>query len=252
MLAIPACEQEPRRSAEAESCGRTDDCAPPLRCVALVCVPPDGAGGAPATSSSDASTSDAVSSSHASSSHASSSHSSSTQSSANSSSTGLDPTLCAMCLDQKCGTQLGACDDDCMGVEACIEAACKNLVESGLPDEGPCQAYCQNQFPAGKQPHLAVANCSQGAGGTCGPCSSNPFDYDDCRLKADVGPCDAARDACQGSADCVQYSNCALTCTTLATCVACQNGASGAAGFALALEYERCIAAECIAESWLP
>lgn len=239
---IAACEQELRLSAEGESCGRTDDCAPPLRCVAQVCIPPDGAGGAPATSSSDATTTTVTVSASK----------SSSESSADSSSSGLDPTLCATCLDQKCGTQLGACGGDCLGVEACIEAACKNLVQSGLPDEGPCQVYCQNQFPAGKQPHLAVADCSQTAGNTCGACSSNPFDYSDCRSKANLGPCEAARTACQNDLDCTQYTNCSLTCTTLATCVACQNGMSGAAGFALAMEYERCIAAECIAESWLP
>ncbi len=246
LLAIPACDDDIRLSAEGESCQRTDDCEAPLRCVAFVCVPPDGAGGAPGTTASTDATTDTASSS-------ATKASSSSQSSADaSSSTGLDPTQCAMCLDSKCGTQLGACDADCLGVEACIEAACKNLVESGLPDEGPCQVYCQQQFAAGKQAHLAVANCSQGPGGTCGPCSSNPFDYDDCRLKADAGPCAAAKQACKDSTDCTQYSNCASTCTTLTVCVNCQNGPSGAAGYALALEYERCVASDCIAESWLP
>lgn len=123
-------------------------------------------------------------------------------------------------------------------------------MENGLPDEGMCQVFCQNQYPAGKQKHLNVANCSQGA--PCDPCSSNPFDYDDCRVKADQGPCADERMACTTDTDCVAYSNCAATCQTLAACVGCQSGASGMAGFALALAYETCIATECIAESWLP
>lgn len=155
-----------------------------------------------------------------------------------------------MCLDQTCATQLTACDDACLGVEACIETACKNLVENSLPDEGMCQVYCQNQFPGGKQKHLSVVNCAQAA--PCGPCSSNPFDYDACRVKADMGPCADERDACTADADCVAYTNCAATCQTQATCVACQSGTSGMAGYALAFAYEKCIAIECLPESWLP
>ncbi|MFO0613287.1 MAG: hypothetical protein U0414_11890 [Polyangiaceae bacterium] len=245
-ILVPACDDAFRPSGEGESCQQTNDCAAPLRCVAFVCVgPASGAGGGNASSSSADGTSTATATTTTS--------VSSTSASTNaSSSTGtiLDPTLCAMCLDEKCGAQLAACDDACHDVEACIEATCKNLVENSLPEEGMCQAYCQQEHPGGKQHHLAVANCSQVA--PCGPCSSNPLDYDDCRAKADQGACADEKMACTADLDCVQYKNCAATCGTLNECVQCQSGAAGLAGYAKAFAYEQCIALECIAESWLP
>ena len=66
-----------------------------------------------------------------------------------------------------------------------------------------------------------------------------------------VGMTCLALGACTGSADCMTYRTCLAGCTTLAGCLACSDGTSGMAGYALTLDHEACIAQQCIAESWL-
>ncbi len=232
----------PRKSNAGESCNRTDDCVEPLTCINLTCVGQSGSGGGTSSSTSTATSSSAASSTATASSSASSSLASS--------GTGLDPTQCHNCLAMKCKAAMAACDNGCQSIEACLAATCESLSLQGSPEEGQCQVHCQKLFAASKQLHLDVANCALSS--KCGPCSSNPFDYNACRATADAGPCKTSKTACSGNADCTTYRNCVTGCSTLATCLACQNGQSGMAGYNLDVAYESCIAQQCILESWLP
>lgn len=153
---------------------------------------------------------------------------------------------CDQCLDSVCEAQLCDCDAECVAIEACLEAVCgPNVADS---EEGACQVYCQNEHPASKQKHLAVVSCAYGA--QCVDCQAWPAAYDACRGAQIAGPCAPQRAACDASSDCLAYESCIAGCASAATCVACSDSASGAAGRQLREALEGCVARECLAEWW--
>jgi hypothetical protein len=166
--------------------------------------------------------------------------------------TGGDSSIqCASCLENKCSAELAACDADCMGIQACIDAVCFNLSIQGSPDEGACQVHCQDLHPAGKTAHQKVALCANG--GVCTPpCAGAPYDFDQCVDRVNTGTCKTALEACTSNNDCVLYKACASTCTKLTDCLACASTASGMAGEKLFEDYQLCVAQTCIAEQWVP
>jgi hypothetical protein len=183
-------------------------------------------------------------------------------SSTSSSSSGGDAgsvAACASCLDGRCSAEKMACDAECYGIQACIDAVCFNLSATGSPDEGACQAYCQGLHPAGKANHLAYVDCAANetpgpdAGTTClPPCAGAPYDYEQCAAGATAGSCKPDADACTASSDCQAYKTCASACTTFNDCQTCAMGASGGAGEQLFETLQLCIAHACLAEEWVP
>lgn len=258
-----------RRGGQGESCGRTDDCLSPLVCVELTCVESGGAtttttsaggsggtGGSPTTSSETGGAGGATSTTGM---GGSGGNTTSTEGgggagggTGGTGGTGLDPEVCAQCLDQACATEKAACDAGCVAIEACIEMMCSFLSSIGSDEEGECQVQCQQPFLLSKQEHLDVVFCAISAWPGCDACSSYPFDYEACVLKAIGGPCQATYEACNASDDCKTYRSCVGSCDPLSTCLACDDVTGGAAGRALLEEYHQCIAAECISEAWLP
>ena len=176
-----------------------------------------------------------------------------TTSSMTSSGTGGDPTVgqCESCLDTKCSAEKTACGPDCYAIQACLDAVCAHLSQTGSSTEGDCQVYCQTLHPNGKAPHLAYVNCVSGA--ACEPpCAGAPYDYDQCVAAQTAGACKAASDACNASSDCTMYKACAATCATFADCQKCGTGTSGAAGEKLYEAYTLCFDQSCLATYWLP
>jgi hypothetical protein len=158
--------------------------------------------------------------------------------------------MCDECLDALCAAPEAGCDPACVAVEACIEMMCAHLRAIGSAEEGDCQVSCQEANPGGKAPHLAVVDCA--ASGVCvPPCVPYPHDYQACRAFMDMGGCAGALAACEASDDCNAYQDCVKACSTLADCLACDDTSGGTAGRMLLQSYERCIAAECVTESWL-
>ena len=281
----PGCSLDTARRGEAgDSCTRTDDCEAPLACRSQVCVDADagptgtsssagGAGGANAGGAGGATTITAAGggSGGASTTTTGGGGSTTTGGTGGTATTGgpggsggstttsgggggaggngLDSALCAACLDQECGSELAACGADCLALEACIESVCANLSAIASPDEGTCQVQCQSKYPAAKSAHLAAVNCASGS--QCAPCSSYPWDYNACLATSSVGACAATLDACSQSADCGAYRDCLTTCSTLKECLACDDPQGGPAGAALLLDYQECLAKECLAEAWL-
>jgi hypothetical protein len=210
-----------RRGLTGDSCTKTDDCAVPLRCLKNVCTAPPG-GGTTTTGSGGGSSPDA----------------------------GTWGT-CDKCLETQCGTAQKACGDDCHAIEACIEMVCANLSKIGSSDEGKCQADCQSKHAAGKDQHLAVVDCAVGS--SCEPpCTPYPQSYEDCRAYMDKNLCASQLAACKASADCSAYQDCVTNCTSLADCLACDDTPEKLAGRQILEVYERCVAGECIAQSWIP
>lgn len=209
-----------RRGLVGDSCTRTDDCEVPLRCRKNVCtdpvVPSDAGVQGDGPSANDGPWSQ-----------------------------------CDECLETECASAEEACGAECQAIEACIESLCANLSASGSSDEGKCQVQCQNEHPDGTAQHLALVECSI-ASPCKPPCVPYPQDYEGCRAFMDQGDCAGARAACQNSANCDLYRDCASLCTSLQACLACDDSPEGLEGKAILEAYEQCIASECTTESWLP
>lgn len=232
-------EEAPRRGGPGASCNATDDCEAPLTCVENVCGGPTtgpggtggttgegGAGGAGGSVGSGG-TIDSVGPGE-----------------------NLGP--CDGCVDQACNAELVACGEECLGIEVCLETQCRSALLD-FEQEGACQAACQQQHSTGIQQHLDVVNCARQAyvgacGGTCG---SNQSEHPECIDAQVMGPCAAANADCNASSDCGNYKACVESCSTAAACAACDDSAGGATGQALFEALNRCIALECISESWL-
>lgn len=214
----------PRRGGSGATCQKTDDCKSPLSCIGNVCVgePEEDAGSdADAMVVGDGPSADA------------------------------GPWgACDECLDTECNSELEACGEACVGIEACIETQCTSL---GLPEseESKCFVDCQSKNPGGKASHLAVVNCANK--GTCmPPCVPYPQDYEACRAFMNNGDCAGPLAACKASVDCQKYGDCASQCTTLSECLACDDTLEAQTGRQLFEAHARCVAAECLTESWLP
>ncbi len=211
-----------------ESCSKTADCADPLVCKEQICVDPGGS----STSSSSTSSS----------------------SSSTSSSSGIvdagSTSACDTCLDEKCAASQAACDEGCLGIEACIETLCAGLGQMGSPDEANCFVQCQDEHPGSKQKHLDVVDCV--LKNECfPPCAPYPQDYDACVVYMNQDLCKELFDACQANLDCQNYRECTKTCATLAACLMCDATPEAFEGRKMYEAYNFCIASECLAESWL-
>ena len=232
VLVVACGDDELRRGGQGASCERTDDCEPPLTCVSNVCGgpvdPPDGG-----EAGQDVNVPDVQGDGP--------------------SADGEAWSTCDECLDSTCAEALSACGDDCIAIEACVQMVCGNLSATGSADEGPCQVQCQNAHSAAKQPHLDVVYCAEGASSTCfPPCTPFPQDYDACRAFMIAGDCFATALACDDAPECNAYRDCIGTCSSLDECLACDDDEEGQLGRAYLELHEQCIAAECIAEAWLP
>lgn len=155
---------------------------------------------------------------------------------------------CDHCLDTSCASELAACDDGCLAIEACIRAVCRHLGELGSPEEGACDVACQMEHPSSRTAHIGVAACS-GSAECSGPCSG-AVDYVACRAERDAGACASALAACDGDADCRSYRDCTASCASASECDACASTPAGSAGKTLLTAYEHCIAEECVLEAW--
>jgi len=218
---------EPRRGLVGDSCTRTDDCEVPLRCIKNECVAPapsggfdgglpDGFGPGPGPSASEGPWSQ-----------------------------------CDECLEGQCGAQEKACGSDCLAIEACIESTCVHLSETGSQDEGECFVSCQNRFPDGKSQHVALVNCATKH--TCSPpCTFYPQDYDLCRMFMNNGDCAGYKAYCESVPECSAYRDCIAVCASIEDCLACDDTPAGSKGKAILESYEKCIASECLVESWMP
>jgi hypothetical protein len=233
-VAFASCSSS-RLGAVGATCTKTDDCESPLHCIDSVCsdtstTSAGGAGGGSSTTTTGGGTSSA------------------TTSTGSSSEWGA----CDTCLDTACAAEEAACDGECRAIEGCIETVCANLSLIGASDdEGQCQVKCQGDHPDGKQKHLALVNCADGA--ACSPpCTFYPQDYDLCRSVANKGACAAANQACKDSSECQTYKDCVTTCKTIAECIACDDSAAGLAGRKVLEAYEVCVAGDCTAAAWLP
>lgn len=209
-----------RRGEQGANCVATNDCMPPLSCIQNVC-------GGPQADAGDA---------------------------------GVDADLpqpdgapfseCDNCLDKKCEAELSACDAECIALEACIEMTCKNLSTVNPNEESKCFVQCQTQHSSAKDKHLAVVDCAVNA--VCKPpCLDYPVDYDQCRAFMNQNFCAGLITACDTSPECQTYRDCIGSCSTLNDCNLCDNTAEGIKGKQMLFDYEQCVAAECISESWL-
>jgi hypothetical protein len=158
--------------------------------------------------------------------------------------------LCQSCFDGACKAQKAACNADCYGLQACLDAVCFNLsIIGAAAEEGQCQVFCQSLHAVGKQPQLDYVNCVQGT--SCDPpCAGPPDDYDRCAAAQIAGPCKAAGAACDASSDCRTYRACASACTTYSDCHACVLATP--AGEATFEAYQLCIDQACLATYWSP
>jgi hypothetical protein len=243
-LDLPACGSSPRLGAAGDSCTKTDDCESPLTCTRMICTdpnqPPDGGaggmGGAGGSTGSSSASSTSVSATVS-----------------GSTGSGKPFNACDICLKMTCAKELGACDDECVAIEACLETVCTHLSALGaMPDEGECQTKCQGEHAASKDKHLALVNCVIGATVCLPPCVPYPDDFTACVAYQDKVPCAASKAACKASPDCQKYQDCVSACSTYADCIACDDTPSGLAGRQLLETYEHCVSAECIAVSWIP
>ncbi len=218
---------EPRRGLEGDTCMKTDDCEVPLRCLASVCTVPVGGGGFDGTLPAGYGPGPGPSASKG------------------------PWSQCDECLEGECGALDTACGEDCRSIEACIESTCVHLSETGSTDEGECFTACQNRFPAGKTQHLALVDCAVKQ--TCSPpCTFYPQDYDLCRTFMNNGDCAGWKKFCEDTPSCVNYRNCISICTTIEACLECSNSTEGATGRAISEAYQKCMAGECLTESWIP
>jgi hypothetical protein len=158
---------------------------------------------------------------------------------------------CDQCLASRCADEIAACDGDCVGIQACLDAVCVNLSQTQSPDEGTCQVHCQSLHSASKAKHLAVVNCVIGSG--CQPpCAGYSYDWDQCVAAQSKGACKSALDACNANSDCTAYQACAATCTTYKDCLACSTATSGATmGEQLYEAYWQCVETTCLPDGWL-
>jgi hypothetical protein len=227
-LFVSACSDEEnpfRRGFTGDSCSRTDDCADPLRCVDNVCTEPpssladagpDAFGPGPGPSASEGPWS-----------------------------------ACDECLEMECSAAEKNCGPDCRAIQGCIETTCVGLSASASMDEGECQIQCQSKHAAGKDQHLAVVNCAVDT--KCQPpCTFYPQDYDLCRTFMNNGDCYGYNQACENSLNCKNFRDCISFCASLPDCLACDDTPELAQGRAILEAYELCVAAECVAESWIP
>lgn len=219
-------ESAVRRGEKGANCLTTNDCAAPLSCIQNIC-------GGPSENPPDAG-----------------------DAGANEDASGIDAPVpdgapwseCDDCLDKKCVVELAACDSECIAVEACIEMVCQNIGQVDPAEESKCFVQCQTQHPSGKDPHLAVVDCADKA--VCTICQAYPTEYNNCRAFVDQGQCAPYLSACDNSPACQTYRDCVKGCSTLADCNLCDNTADGIAGKKILFDYEMCVAAECISESW--
>jgi hypothetical protein len=171
---------------------------------------------------------------------------------------GFDTTTCLGCLSDACTPELAACDEDCIGIQACLDARCTSLSAKASPDETACQLYCESLYPSAKVQALAnLAHCIQTT--HCfPPCFDYPFDFKQCGLHQDTGACSDAKAACTADPNCTAYQACASKCASWGACQACATtpglGAGApdpALGEALFESYRRCIERTCIAPGWV-
>jgi hypothetical protein len=169
---------------------------------------------------------------------------------------GFDTSSCVGCLAQACAPQLAACDQDCFRIQACLDTYCINLSTIASPDEVACQAWCQSQYSAAKNAHVALVGCVQSS--MCQPpCAGYSIDYRHCTSLEDAppgsdapaGPCYDKAMACTGG-DCLAYKNCINACTTWASCQVCrQQHPVGVVQFE---DHQRCLYPACFLQGWLP
>lgn len=240
----------PRRGGLGESCRATDDCESPLVCRANVCsdgsVPdagmdaaePDAARPPDAGRDTGGPVEDAGE----------------TDGGTDAGADSGEPTdggpinACDECLESECGMFEEACDSECVAVEACIQMVCGNLSVIGSADEGMCQVTCQNAHLTGRPRHLDVVNCVIDA--DCPSCGIFPDALLACRERMTMTSCSDELATCDASTPCLEYRNCVSQCTTVTECNACDD--DNFAGRMIAETLERCIAAECVAEGWVP
>ena len=167
--------------------------------------------------------------------------------------TGFDTTTCIGCLSDACTQQLTACDEECIALQACLDARCTSLSQRASMDEPTCQQYCESLHPSAAVNALVqLAQCIQAA--QCFPlCLDYPFDFKQCMLAQDTGACASAIAACDAGVDCQKYQACANTCTTWNACLGCSTDPSydAAAGEKLFEAYWRCQEQTCIAPGWV-
>ncbi|MCC6521242.1 MAG: hypothetical protein IT373_01145 [Polyangiaceae bacterium] len=240
-----------RRGDVGMSCRATDDCLEPLPCIAYVCGGPTGTGGHTGSGATGGGGSGATGGGASGGGGSGSGATGGGGAGGGPACDGVGPGLtldsCDACLETDCHAELCQCGDACVGIEACLETVCRALTDAA--QEGQCQVYCQGQNPGGKDAHVAVVNCAY-TGACIPPCQPYPAAWNDCRAALNAGDCADERAACQGSADCLVYQACTDSCATSVDCIACAATLSGATGRILLETYERCIARECVAQSW--
>lgn len=239
----------PRRGGAGESCRATDDCETPLVCRANVCTdpsapPPDAGMDAaerdlgpepdlgPPDSGPDAGP-DAPDTGPA---------------DAGPATDGGPISACDECLDTECAAQEAECDSECIAIEACIQMVCGNLSVTGSADEGMCQVTCQNAHLSARSRHLDLVNCVVDS--SCPSCGFFPEAFIACRETMARTACAGALAACDASTPCAEYRNCVSQCTTLSECNGCDD--DNFEGRMILESYEQCLAAECVAEAWVP
>jgi hypothetical protein len=242
-----------RKSELGESCTKTDDCADPLRCVALACVPPNGGaggsggGGSGGSSGGDGGT--AATGGGGSGGNGATGGGGSGATGGGGSGGGGSPGTCDECMDAVCAAPLAACNSECLGIEACIETVCFHLSEIGAPDEGQCQVYCQNLHAGAKSAHIAVVDCAVNEWQGCG-CVGFPIEADACASAMLAGECADEKAACEADIDCLAYRDCTLSCGTYPDCLACSSTPAGQAGRILLEAQKLCVVTECFVHNW--
>ncbi len=187
---------------------------------------------------------------------------------------GFDISTCVGCLDEQCYPEMYACDQaDCASLQGCLDTYCLNLSAIGSPDEDACQAFCQGEHAAAKNPHIALVACVEAT--TCStltcfdnpiasapdaqvcfnqpPCFSYSIDYRHCVNQQNdpaTGPCKDLLAACANSPDCKSYQTCLAGCTSWTACQKCAS--DHAQGEMLLEQYQTCVEKTCLAEGWLP
>jgi hypothetical protein len=170
----------------------------------------------------------------------------------------FDVSTCQGCIFQACSAELGACDDDCTAIQACLDTYCVELSALASPDEAACQGYCQNLHPNGKAKHVALVGCVQAS--MCQPpCNGYSIDYDECAAAQiatatgaiGTGACATQYAPCSGSTgDCANFSNCMSDCSTWAECQHCATAhPTGAMQYEA---YQSCVESTCLVLGWLP
>ena len=228
-------EDDVRRGGQGASCDTTNDCEAPLTCIQNICGGPQGMGGD--GGGQGGSTSSGGGSQGGSS------------SGGGPIGTGESISVCDDSLDAACEAQHDACDDACLGVEACIETVCHNIPDA--TEEGQCFVYCQDSNPGGKAPHLALVDCAIASGCAPGECPFFPQSYDECKATMVTDQCASEAASCTGDVNCQAYQDCTSSCNTADDCISCSSTTEGTTGRALLEALNRCVARECLAESWL-